>query len=90
MKNPEAPAPPWAELGPERAAEFPKHLQERFEGRKFHDVDPPDFLDYEGAEILLIGAEAGIEELGIRLDPQRETLETAEIFNDLRMEKSEH
>jgi hypothetical protein len=26
-------------------------------GRRFIDADPPELLDYEGAELLLIGAE---------------------------------
>jgi predicted DNA binding CopG/RHH family protein len=30
------------------------------------------------------------EELGISLNPQRETRETAEIFNDLHVERSQH
>jgi hypothetical protein len=54
-------------------------------------VDPPDFLDREGAEFVLIGADEDVfEELGVRLNPQHETLESAELFNDLRMERSAH
>jgi len=30
------------------------------------------------------------EELGVRLNPEQEMLETAELFNNLRMERSEH
>jgi hypothetical protein len=42
-------------------------------------------------EIVLIGAGEDVsKELGVLLDPQRETLETAEIFNDLRLERSQH
>jgi hypothetical protein len=40
---------------------------------------------------VLIGADEDVfEELGVRLNPEHETLETAELFNDLRMERSEH
>lgn len=35
---------------------FPDELQERFEGKRFAPLEPA-FLDYEGAEIVLIGAE---------------------------------
>lgn len=91
VKNPEAPSPPGTGLDEKRRAHFPPELRERFRGRRFIAVDPPDFLDHEGAEILLIGASRDVEEeLGIRLDAERETQATAEIFNDLKMEKSVH
>jgi hypothetical protein len=61
-------------------------LQERF-----IPVDPPDFLDHEGAEILLVGARQDVyKELGLQLNPEHETEATAEVFNDLRMGKSLH
>jgi hypothetical protein len=48
-------------------------------------------MNYEGAEILFIGAAEDIDnELGIELTPQRESEKTAEIFNELRMVKSRH
>jgi hypothetical protein len=90
VKNPDVDAPPDAGL-PEDRAELPPRLRERFHGRRFIPVDPPDFLDREGAEFVLIGADEDVfEELGVRLDSQHETLETAELFNDLRMERSAH
>lgn len=91
VKNSEKPSPRGAGLGEGREADYPKRLQERFGGRRFVAVDPPDFLDYEGAEVLLVGATEDVpEEIGIELDPQRETEGTAEIFEDLRMAKSRH
>lgn len=91
VKNPEKPAPRGAGLGEEREADYPKRLRERFEDRRFIPVDPPDFLDYEGAEVLLVGATGDLpEELGVELDPERETEDTAEIFEDLQMAKSRH
>ena len=91
VKNPEAPSPDGTGLDETRRATFPKDLQERFRGRRFIPLDPPDFLDHEGAEILLIGARQDVyEELGLQLNPEHETEATAEIFNDLRMEKSLH
>lgn len=91
VKNPDAPAKGGAGLGRERRADFPKKLRERFDGRRFADVDPPSFLDHEGAEIVLVGArEAAEEELGIRLDPRRETEASAEVFGDLKLERSRH
>ena len=54
-------------------------------------VDPPEFLDHEGAEIVLIAVEAdAAEELGISLEPEHETVTTAEIFRDLKLEQPLH
>lgn len=91
VKNPEAPTPPGVGLSDEQQPRLPAHLQAQFRGRRFAPADPLDFLDQEGTEIMLIGADdAVIDELGNRLDPQVETLETAEIFRNLHMERSEH
>jgi hypothetical protein len=68
VRNPEAPAPPGTGLDPERRARLPQHLQERFAGRRFAPVDPPEFLDHEGVELVLIGAAEDVSrELGIDL-----------------------
>jgi hypothetical protein len=90
VKNPDQPSPPGIGLDEEQKAKFPKELQDKFGGRRFIDLDPPDFLDYEGAEILLIGAEEELsDELGIELHPEDESEASAEIFNELRITKSE-
>jgi hypothetical protein len=91
IKNPDQPSPRGMGLDEDRQADFPKKLQGKFRGRRFADVDPPDFLNYEGAELLLIGAAEDVsEELGIELEAEEESESTAEIFNDLRLEKSRH
>lgn len=91
IKNPAKPSPPGARLPRGQQAKYPKRLKEKFRDRRFIGADPPDFLDYEGTACLLIGAEEDVsEELGIELEPQKETIEKAEIFNDLRVEKSQH
>lgn len=91
VKNPEQPSPRGAGLSEKRQAEYPKRLQDRFRDRRFIAVDPPDFLDYEGTEILFVGASGDIsEELGIDLDAEGETESTAEVFEELRMEKDRH
>jgi hypothetical protein len=91
VKNPEQPSPQGVGLDESRQADFPKKLQARFRGRRFVEVDPPDFLNHEGAELLLIGASGDVyEDLGIELEDEDESESTAEIFNDLRLEKSQH
>jgi hypothetical protein len=91
VKNPGAPSPAGTGLDETRRAVFPEHLHERFQGRRFISVDPPEFLDYEGAEILLVGARQDMfAELGLDLSPEHETETTAEIFKDLKLERSLH
>jgi hypothetical protein len=86
VKNPETRSPPNAGLGRKQEAEFPKELQEKFRGRRFIPVDPPDFLNYEGAEIILIGArENAEEELRIEFRPDDETECTADVLEDLKL-----
>jgi hypothetical protein len=91
VKNPDAATPPGIGLRPSQRASLPPHLAERFRGRRFIPVDPPDFLDHEGVELVLIGAaEDASDELGIQLDPERERLETADVFRRLRLRRQEH
>jgi hypothetical protein len=91
VKNPEKGAPPGTGLRRGEKAAFPGKLQEVFRGRRFADCDPPDFLDYEGAELILIGAkEDPRKELGVKLETEKETERSADIFTDLKMKRSEH
>lgn len=91
VKNPEKPSPPQAGLKGAQKADFPKRLMDVFRGRRFANADPPDLLDYEGAEIMLIGAkESPEEELGIKIDTENETESSAEIFRDLKLERDQH
>jgi hypothetical protein len=86
VRNPEAPAPPGVGLRPDRRAELPPELRERFRGRRFAPLHPPSFLDHVGTEIVLIGAAADASgELGIELDPEAERVEDADIFQALRL-----
>jgi hypothetical protein len=66
VRNPDAPAPPGVGLDAGRRADLPRTLRERFQQRRFAPLDPPDFLDHAGVEIVLIGAaEDASRELGI-------------------------
>ncbi|MFL5825468.1 MAG: hypothetical protein ACJ76V_02980 [Thermoleophilaceae bacterium] len=86
VANPETPVR-GVGLRPDRRAQFPAELQERFRGRRFSPLIPPDFLDYEGAEVVLIGAAKDARaELGIELDTEEERVEDADIFRKLRSE----
>lgn len=51
-----------------RRAAFPARLQGAFGSRRYAPADPPDLLNYEGCELLLIAASDDVEgELGLEL-----------------------
>jgi hypothetical protein len=54
-------------------------------------IDPPDFLDYPGTELVRVGAHPDPRrELGVALRPERETLERVDIFRKLKLDKDVH
>lgn len=53
VKNPENPSPKG--LSTKQRADYPPELANLFKNRRFMTLDPVDFLNYEGAEILIIG-----------------------------------
>ncbi|KAK3431034.1 hypothetical protein EUGRSUZ_E02931 [Eucalyptus grandis] len=60
-------------LQSKRKAVFPAHLQGQFGQLRYSQADPPDFLNYEGCELLLISAPDDIEEeLGLELKAEGE------------------
>ncbi|KAL2479196.1 hypothetical protein Fot_48210 [Forsythia ovata] len=71
IKNPEqhgSTSSQFRGLDSKRKAKFPAHLQGLFGHLNYHSADPPDFLNYEGCEFLLISASDDIEEeLGLEL-----------------------
>jgi len=91
VKNPEAARPPGIGLDEEQKAEFPDELRERFGARKWIAADPPEFLNYEGAEIVLIGGRN--EEVGEfaegALEPDSEDEQSADVFRELELERSD-
>jgi len=89
VKNPEAASPLGVGLDEGRKAEFPEDLRAKFGDRKWIGADPPEFLDHEGAELVLIAGDESGEDLGIDLEPEPEDEESAEVFRDLHLERSE-
>jgi len=60
-------------LQSKRRAVFPAHLQGAFGSRRYAPADPPDLLNYEGCELLLIAASDDVEdELGLQLEGEVE------------------
>ncbi|XP_024525920.1 uncharacterized protein LOC112344800 isoform X1 [Selaginella moellendorffii] len=70
-KNPSAGAPPNAGLGNKRKAMYPAKLQALMGSYRFVPVHPPDLLNYEGCEFILVPASDDIDkELGVELQPE--------------------
>ncbi|MCW2690893.1 MAG: hypothetical protein JWR37_5783 [Mycobacterium sp.] len=91
VRNPDAPAPPQAGMPSSRRPEYPDALRGKFAGRRFSNLNPPDFLDYPGTELVLIGASPDVTgELGLTLHTRRETEQSADIFTVLGMERDLH
>jgi len=90
VKNPSAISPPGMGLELDRQPDFPDQLKVRFGDRRWVSVDPPEFLDHEGAELVLIGGRDDLgADLGIDLQAHPTDEETADIFRELHMEHSE-
>ena len=92
VKNPTKPTPKGAGFqSAERKADFSKHLQDNFRDRLFAPASPVDFLDYVGAELILISTYSeSAEDVGASLNPKEEDASTAEVINNLKMRKSRH
>ena len=92
IKNPEESSPPQAGLPKRQTGDLPQHPLEIFSGRRFAAAaDPPDFLNHEGMELILIFAGQDVEsELHIALEDADETAFSAEIFSELKLQRSEH
>lgn len=90
IKNPETRTQPGTGLDEERRAHFPADLQARFGSRKWNAADPTAFLDHEGAELILIAGRIsdlpGPDDDEFGLEPQAEDIDSAELFQALRME----
>jgi hypothetical protein len=89
VKNPRVPAPAGAgRPRPAAPVNLPGKLQDRFRGRRFIPVDPPDFLDQPGVEFILIAATPdAAEELGLDLDAYVERASHDTMLHDLRLDR---
>jgi hypothetical protein len=78
-------------LSPERQADYPKHLMEQFRDRQFAELEPPDFLNHEGTEFVLIASSGDVKkDLDIELETESEDRYSADIFKDLKLDRQEH
>ncbi|KAI3704275.1 hypothetical protein L1987_74491 [Smallanthus sonchifolius] len=66
-----------------KKAIFPAHMQGRFGKLRYHAADPPDFLNYQGCEFLLISASDDIpKELGLEIEEDASCSDLVNIFGE--------
>ncbi|MBD3345211.1 MAG: hypothetical protein GF401_09140 [Chitinivibrionales bacterium] len=88
VANLERSSPRPARLRPSQQATYSQKLKQKFRGRKFSEVDPPDFLNKQGAEFLLVSAAEDIKkDLGVQLHPRDEDKNSAEVFRHLKVDR---
>lgn len=67
-----------------------KGFVQQFGSRRYIPVNPPELLDYEGAMLLIIGVNDELASLGLSVNKNKETEETADIFRELKVNKDRH
>jgi hypothetical protein len=91
VKNPEASGPPGTGLDPEQTPDLPQELQDRFRGRRFIPADPPSLLNYEGVELILIGAGDEIpEELKEQFTEDEADAAELPALEELKLDSPDH
>jgi hypothetical protein len=91
VRNPDVKVPGFAAVSSNKKIEYPKHLIEKFGNRRWISIEDSDLLNYENTQVLLIGARKKDveEELGIDIDEEKETENTADIFKELKLRKEQ-
>lgn len=73
-----------------KRAHWPRHLQERFGDRRFIPANPPELLNYTGAEILWIGARENWPADPMHRYATHHPLVGSDVFKQLKLWKNEH
>ena len=91
IKNPNISAPGFAAFSSGKKPEYTTHLIEKFGDRRWINVEDPKLLNYENTQLLLIGARKKDveEELGIDINDQKETENSADIFKELKIKREQ-
>src|SRR5215212_1892183 len=90
VKNPDIQIPGFKAFE-KRKPQYPESIKKEFGDRRWINVEDPELLNYENTQMLLIGARKKDvqEELGIELNEEKETANTAEIFKELKIRKDQ-
>jgi hypothetical protein len=91
VKNPDIKVPGFAAFSEEKKPEYPLHIKEKFGDRRWINVEDSEFLNYENTQVLLIGARKKDveEELGIDIEEEKETENTADLFKELKIKREQ-
>jgi hypothetical protein len=89
VKNPDVIIPGFKAFE-KRKPDYPASIKQKFGDKRWINVEDSDLLNYENAQLLIIGARRKDveEELGIDLNEEKETENTADLFKGLKV-KSE-
>ena len=90
VKNPDIQIPGFKAFD-KRKPQYPESIKKQFGDKRWINVEDPQLLNYENSQMLLIGArkKAVQEELGIDLNEEKETENTADLFNELKIRKDQ-
>jgi Protein of unknown function (DUF2795) len=91
VKNPDISVPGFATFSSARKPNYTKDIMETFGNRRWINVDDPQLLNYENTQLLLIGARKKDvkEELGIDIDEEKETLNSSDLYKELKVRKNQ-
>lgn len=91
VKNPDISVKGFAAFSSARKPEYSKDIVEKFGNRRWINVDDPELLNYENTQLLLIGARMKDveEELGIDIDEEKETLNSSDLYKELKVRKNQ-
>lgn len=92
IRNPDMPAAASGVPMPKRKPHYPRDLREDFDDKRWVPALDTRLLDFEHAQLLLLGAHQGKtveQELGIQINRQHETTKSAEVFTLLRLDRKE-
>ncbi|XKH59213.1 DUF2795 domain-containing protein [Halomonas sediminis] len=64
---------------PDSKPNYPKHLQEKFADKRWLDIDDGKLLDYENAQLLLIGAHDDLSEEQVSISGKAALFKTLEL-----------
>ena len=90
VKNPDIQIPGFKAFE-KRKPQYPSSIKEKFGDRRWINVEDPKLLNYENTQVLMIGARKKDveEELGIDLNEEKETANTAELFKELKIKEDQ-
>ncbi len=90
VKNPDIHIPGFKAFE-KRKPDYPANIKHKFGDKRWINVEDTDLLNYENTQVLLIGARKKDvqEELGIDLNEEKETENTAELLKELKIRREQ-